>query len=243
MYDLNRLKKKKGGGEQTQTRKPDGTMGPYEYVFTDEPDAIEPEPQEDGPPLPEKPEAAPLPEKPHPAQPLPANPSPSKEGKSAKEGPSPKRVDQPVEYVEGAGDRLIPFDGTDPMTLIEQAREAAAASQAKYAAGRPRLPFTAKTIAEVRTLCGDPEGLIERYFEKTKRLRRPPRDPDAYLKEMAREARSKRDGVTVAHVKAMQGKDHAERAKFLAAEVEPVGPVKVARPSAELVAHLARTWA
>lgn len=105
-----------------------------------------------------------------------------------------------------------------------------------------RLPFTPKTIAEVRMLCVDPAELIERYHaEVAKGLEC--RNPNGYLLRMARQAVERREGVSEAHVKAMVGKDHVKRAAFLAAEVEPaepIGPVKVARMSAELLAKLRR---
>ena len=90
--------------------------------------------------------------------------------------------------------------------------------------------FSHKTIKRIEGLGIDPAALVQRYTERTRRLR--VRDPDAYLIGMATEEAAKRFGMTPNQVMALSSTDMKERAQALV-EVT-AGDMKNRKASKEL---------
>lgn len=160
---------------------------------------------------------------------------------------------QPVQFVEGGGDQLIPFDETDdspaeptfPVNYTTEAVDKGAnpnavgsclqaamslgsvqAARAKlptHLAEQWRLPFTPRTIAKIRMMGVDPQSLAEKYLEKTKGQKI--KSPCAYLVRMAQEVAAERQGISVDMVAALAGADRAKKAAILAAEVGCGAPI------------------
>jgi hypothetical protein len=121
-------------------------------------------------------------------------------------------------FTPGAGDRLIPFDATDPATVIANGRIAALQSMLGEAFdGIDRLPFTIQLMRKIQRMNVDPKSLIERYLQKTNKRR--PRDPCAYLMRLAQEAMAKRDGIPIAVVAQLANANRGQRARIMAAAV------------------------
>ena len=133
----------------------------------------------------------------------PAAPYPSVKPTATSKTKNPK----PMQFVEGGGERLIPFSGMDAAGILDAAREQAA--RAELGIEKDRLPFSPSALFEVKRLCVDLEALVKKYLEKTKG--KCIRDPSAYLVGMAREAVAKRDGVPVGMVARLTSRDLEER--------------------------------
>jgi hypothetical protein len=215
-----------------QPRREDGTHGPYEYVFTDEPGAIEGapnddtqdvgggpsggsvKPQENAPPLPEKPEAA----EPDPVQPEAAQPDPAKaEAHKEKNTISPKDREK-TKTESGFLFSVLGTDGAcDTIAALRgQAAQAERAACSVEVACGERVPFTPEVLREVGALGLDVEALIERYQRKT--FGRTIAEPGAYLLQMARDEAAKVRGVTPDTVTRISKAARAEQARRAADE-------------------------
>jgi hypothetical protein len=182
--------------QRGRARNADGTLGAYEYVFSDEPESLIS-------PLPENPDTAPAPEnpsvvseqivvasdwKPVTGEPALANPPPTKDCQSYKD----KNEDRQEHglHVEPSGTDGAPGD---------------------------RLPFTRDVLAEIRAIDIDLAPLVERYQQRTAGRRI--KDPSAYLLKMARDEASKRLGVPAAALEGLGSRNREQRANVQAASV------------------------
>ncbi|KAB2918498.1 MAG: helix-turn-helix domain-containing protein [Hyphomicrobiaceae bacterium] len=189
-----------------RARKEDGTLGAYEYVFTDEPEGATP-------PLPENPEVdeegAPKPTtswKPVTGQPDLAIRTPTKNVSPTKKVTNRKAR----RFFE------VP-SGTDfAADLLAAAQAARAAGLARGASGE-RLPFTPAVLTELVQLGIDVEALVRRYAEKTKGRRIA--DPSAYLLRMGRDEAAKMHGVTAEALTKIATRNRSARKHAMAAAV------------------------
>jgi hypothetical protein len=202
-------------------------MGPYEYVFTDEPAALK-----DLTPLPEnqdavqEPEKAgsrtPLPENRNAAEPLPENREADLREKNINQKRRRKKEKQYAPDLVDGGGPALPLFGTDGFcnAVTEKRRADAQAEVAvcsAMVASGDRVPFSTDVLREVGALGLDVEALVERYRRKTRGKQID--DPSAYLLQMARTEAAKARGATPDTVSRIGKSARAERIKAAAAEV------------------------
>lgn len=191
-----------------RARKEDGRLGAYEYIFSDLPG-----PQAGNGPVDHGPDSPAL-----------ADSTPTKKVSQSKETRTQKPKAKPVEYVEGGGDRLIPFSPTDIGTVMADAQaNAMRLALGKDFEGIDRLPFTVEVIRTVQRLNVCPRELILAYLEKTRGKRI--KNPCAYLVKMAQDRVAKRNGMAVETVAALTNANRENRAAILAAEVDIGNPI------------------
>lgn len=166
-----------------QTRTASGQVGPVEYIFSDDPTALEdaPSPQPAFQAAVTQDVGSPQPALPAPAEPAPVNPH--------------LHTRQSTNYTQTEKeDARARMEGTDGCV-------------------EPLLPFTPDVLAQITLLGLDPAQLIQRYNDRTKGRARTIVDPSAYLLRMARDEVAKTSGVTVEHVKGMTSRNRDERIK------------------------------
>ena len=94
--------------------------------------------------------------------------------------------------------------------------------------------FARMTLKRIEGMGLEPTAMIERYVERTRRLRNKVKDPDAYLISIATEEASKRYGITVDEALALTSRDMAKRTEALLATT--VGAMTPRKRSPELAA-------
>lgn len=203
--------------QRGRIRNPDGRLGRYEYVFTDEPEIID----GSAPPAPEKPSVDATgvnttdgftgAGSPVTGQPALANPTTTKEGQSTKQNQKVERAQEQLQ-----------LEGTDAGGgLLTAARQAASRAESERAADEiatgERVPFTPEVVRELTALDVDVGALIERYQTRTRG--RSVDDPSAYLLAMGRDEAAKRLGIPLDRVKALGSRNCAERGAAMATAV------------------------